>query len=278
MFLRDLYASLRRRWYLVVAGVLLTAVLAFVVYGRAPVRYQASGSVALVPPPTAVISGDNPFLYMGGLEQALGVLTVKLNSPEVQHNIVGKYGAVEYSTTRDPSTNGPIVLVTVTGSTADEALKALTDVLAAVPQNLDSLQESLKVTKTSTVTSMPLSSDEEAEIDDSARTRMTLTFGAAGLAGTLLLTGQLDKILLRHRSGKGERPAGERSRNGKRRESRGSAGPEAQKADEAGFGPARGPADPGLPPTHRTASEDQQQAAGSPPLGRERERMHAPTR
>ncbi|MGX1163218.1 hypothetical protein FBY31_2732 [Arthrobacter sp. SLBN-100] len=258
MFLRDLFASLRRRWYLVIAGVLLTAALAFVVYGRAPVRYEATGSVALVPPPTAVISGDNPFLYMGGLEQALGVLTVKLNSPDVQRGIVGKYDSVEYSTSRDPSTNGPIVLVTVTAAREEDALKALDDVLGAVPQNLNSLQDSLNVSEPSTVTSLPLSSDEEAGIDDSARTRMTLSFGAAGIAGTLLLTGQLDKVLLRRRAGKGTRRARAGSRNGKRPEGLGSVAAQVHKADEA--------------------SEDQQHFPGTPTLGPEHERMHAQTR
>lgn len=38
MYLRDLYASLTRRWYLVVFGALLTVSLAFVVYFQAPVK------------------------------------------------------------------------------------------------------------------------------------------------------------------------------------------------------------------------------------------------
>lgn len=62
---------------------------------------------------------------MGGLEQALGILTAKLNSDEVHRHIAGKYDAVEYSTIRDPSTNGPIVLVTVTGATEGETLGPL---------------------------------------------------------------------------------------------------------------------------------------------------------
>jgi hypothetical protein len=278
MYLRDLYASLKRRWYLVVLGALLTVSLAFVVYVQAPVKYEATGSVALVPPATAVISGDNPFLYMGGLEQALGILTAKLNSDEVQRDIVRKHDAVEYSTLRDPSTNGPIVLVTVTGATADETLEALTDVLAAVPQNLNSLQDALNLTENSRMTSMPLSSDEEAEINDSTRTRTVLTLAAGGVAGTLLLTGQLDKILLRRRAGKGTGRSGAQSRNSRGPENFGSDASAVKNAGRSAFRQARRPTGPGLPPSRGEASEDQGRDAGTAPRSRERERIHAQTR
>jgi hypothetical protein len=277
MYLRDLYASVKRRWYLVVLGALLTVSLAFVVYVQAPVKYGATGSVALVPPATAVISGDNPFLYMGGLEQALGILTAKLNSDEVQRDILGRHDAVEYSTIRDPSTNGPIVLVTVTGATADETLGALTDVLAAVPQNLNSLQDSLHLTENSKMTSMPLSSDEEAEINDSTRTRTVLTLAAGGVAGTLLLTGHFDKILLRRRAGKGRGPSRTQSRNGEGPEDFGSDASAVKSANRSAFRQARRPTGPGLPPSLEAASEDQGRDAGTAPRSRERGRIHAQT-
>lgn len=265
MYLRDLYASLKRRWYLAVLGALLTASLAFVVYFQAPVKYEATGSVALVPPATAVISGDNPFLYMGGLEQALGILTAKLNSDEVQRDIVGKYDAVTYSTIRDPSTNGPIVLVTVTGATAGEALGVLTDVLAAVPQNLNSLQDSLNVSENSKITSMPLSSDEEAKIDSSTRTRTVLTLAAVGGAGTLLLTGQLDKIIFRRRAGKRTGRSGAQSRNGEGPEDFGSDASAVKNSNRSPFLQARRPTDPG-------------RNADTAPRSRAPEHTHAQTR
>ncbi|MDP9980806.1 hypothetical protein J2W14_000182 [Pseudarthrobacter oxydans] len=278
MYLRDLYASLQRRWYLVVLGALLTVSLAFVVYFQAPVKYEATGSVALVPPATAVISGDNPFLYMGGLEQALGILTAKLNSDVAQRDIVGKYDAVQYSTNRDPSTNGPIVLVTVTGATAGETLGALTDVLAAVPQNLNSLQDSLNLTENSKITSMPLSSDEEAIIDSSIRTRTVLALAAGGVAGTLLLTGQLDKILLRRRAGKGTGRSGAQSRNGKGPEDSGSDASAEKNTNRSAFRRARRHTDPGLAPSHEAASEDPGRDADTAPRSRVPERTHAQTR
>lgn len=298
MFLQDLFASLKRRWYFIVVGILITAAVAYFAYGETPVKYQATGSVALVPPPTAVISGDNPFLYMGGLEQALGVLTVKLNSPEVKRPILEQFPDIEYTTTRDPSTNGPIVLVSVTGSTSAETLGALEEVLAAVPANLGVLQDTLKLSQESKMTSMPLSSDEKATVNNSARTRTLLFVAAAGAAATLLLTGQLDKILLRRRSAKASRRGGarsadagdsetpdggtkeRRSRNRKQQDTTPDA-PAAPAAPENPDEPVAGPSAPSTTPAPaRVPSSGTPARRGSAPVkqGVVRERVHAQQR
>lgn len=213
MFLRDLYDSLRRRWYIVAAGILITAAMAGLAYGQAPVKYEASGSVALVPPATAVVSGDNPFLYMGGLEQALGVLIVKLNSPEVQRNVSDSFPNTEYTAAREPSTNGPIVRISVSGGNSDETLGVLRQVLAAVPENLKSLQDALNLNAASRMTTLPLSQDDKAVVNNSGRSRILLALTAAGIAGTVILTGQLDKVLLRRRREMVSRSPGEPSGN-----------------------------------------------------------------
>lgn len=214
MFLRDLYASVKRRWYVMVVGLLLTAAASVYGYQEAPVKYEASGSVALIPPPTAVISGDNPFLYMGGLEQALGVLTVKLNSPAVQRPIAETYPDVQYTTTRDSSTNGPIVLISVTGSSSEDTLGALRYVLDAVPDTLASLQDALDLSPGARMTSMPLAMDEQAEVSDSTRTRMLLALAALGSAGSLLVAGQFDKVILRRRARRSDRQSIKSDENG----------------------------------------------------------------
>lgn len=206
MFLRDLFASVRRRWYFMVAGLLLTAAGATFAYQGTPVHYEATGSVALIPPPTAVISGDNPFLYMGGLEQALGVLTVKLNSPEVRRPIADEYPTAEYTTARDPSTNGPIILITVQGTSSADTLGALQRVLDAVAENLAKLQDNLGLSPGSKMTSMQLSMDVEPDANNTASTRIVLALSAAGAAASLLITGQLDKVMTRP---KGHRASGQ---------------------------------------------------------------------
>ncbi|MEO5319758.1 hypothetical protein PV761_14375 [Arthrobacter sp. CC3] len=202
MFLRDLYASARRRWYLVLAGLLITAGMSFWVFRVAPVTYEATANVALIPPPTAVISGDNPFLYMGGLDQAMGVFTVKLNSDSVRGPIEDSYPAAEYSTERDSSTSGPIVRVKVSGDSSATTLEVLNRVLGVMPATMASLQDELSLPQASRISLLTLGVDKDTTLVSEARTRALLVVAAIGFAATLLLTGLADKRLIRRRGKK----------------------------------------------------------------------------
>jgi hypothetical protein len=205
MFLRDLYTRARRRWYFVVAGLLITAGMSFWVFRVAPVTYEATANVALIPPPTAVISGDNPFLYMGGLDQAMGVLTVKVNSDAVRGPIEDAYPGAEYTTEHDATTSGPIVRVKVSGDTSATTLEVLNRVLKVMPATIASLQDELSLPQASRITLLTLGVDKDTTVAAEARTRALLVVAALGLGGTLLLTGLADKRLLRRR---GNKPAG----------------------------------------------------------------------
>lgn len=202
MFLRDLYASARRRWYFVLAGLLITAGMSFWVFRVAPVTYEAAANVALIPPPTAVISGDNPFLYMGGLDQAMGVLTVKLNSDSVRGPIEDAYPGADYSTERDATTSGPIVRVKVAGDSSETTLEVLNRVLDAMPVTMTSLQDELSLPQASRISLLTLGVDKDTTLVGEARTRSLLVVAALGLASTLLLTGLADKKLIKRRGKK----------------------------------------------------------------------------
>ncbi|WP_104174572.1 hypothetical protein [Arthrobacter sp. Y81] len=202
MFLRDLYASAKRRWYFVLAGLLVTAAMSFWVFRVAPVTYEATANVALIPPPTAVISGDNPFLYMGGLDQAMGVLTVKLNSDSVRSAIEDEFPGAEYATERDATTSGPIVRVKVAGDSTATTLEVLNRVLDVMPATLSSLQDELSLPQASRISLLTLGIDKETTLVSEARTRALLVVASLGMAGTLLLTGLADKRLIRRRGKK----------------------------------------------------------------------------
>jgi hypothetical protein len=212
MFLRDLYTSAKRRWYFVVAGLLVTAALASGFYQMAPVKYEATASVALIPPPTAVISGDNPFLYMGGLEQALGVLIVKINSDAVREPLENIDADSSYFAARDATTSGPIVTVSSEGPTQEAALAMLNRVLGATPAALSSLQDELALPQTARITLLKLAADREATLAAEGRTRGVLVVLAVGLASTFLLTGLMDKVLIRRKSNEEARGSGKRVR------------------------------------------------------------------
>lgn len=200
MIIRDLVASLLRRWYLVLAGFLATAALGLLVYQQVPATYQASASVVLVPPPTAVISGDNPYLYMGGLDQALSVLVVKLNSAAIAEPIGEANGDVTYVVGQDVTTSGPIMQVDVDGAETGATLSALRAVLDVIPGTLASLQEELAVEPGARISVLELAVDREVTIADGDQIQALLTAVAAGGASTLLLSGLLDRVLLKRRA------------------------------------------------------------------------------
>ncbi|KQR73251.1 hypothetical protein ASF98_22520 [Arthrobacter sp. Leaf337] len=184
------------------AGLLITAGMSFWVFRVAPVTFEATANVALIPPPTAVISGDNPFLYMGGLEQAMGVLTVKMNSDSVRGPIEDAYPGAEYSTERDATTSGPIVRVKVAGDSSATTLDVLNRVLDVMPATIASLQDELSLPQASRISLLTLGVDKDTTLVGEARTRALLVVAALGLAGTLLLTGLADKKLIKRRGKK----------------------------------------------------------------------------
>jgi len=202
MYLRDLKASLLRRWYLVVLGLLLTAGLCAAAYKVVPATYQAEASVVLLPPSISVVEGGNPYLYLGGLGQALDVLTRALQSDNAQKPITEAHPDATYTALPDRTTTGPILLVTVEGPTSEETLATLQAILDSVPPALANLQEQLAIPAGSRITSMNLAVDDEPTKIQKDRTRALLAAAAVGLVGTILLTGLLDGLLTSRRTRK----------------------------------------------------------------------------
>lgn len=202
MFLQDLGFALLRRWYFVLFGVMVTVAGVFGIYQVVPVSYQATASLVLVPPQTAVIEGENPYLYMGALDQALSVLVVKMNSAEVSEPILQKDPNLSYTLTKDVATTGPIILIESEAPVDTTALSIVNQVLKKVPPNLVEIQDALGVPKNARITVMTIVQNREAEEVTKKQQRMMIAGGAAGLAMTVLATGLMDKLLTRHKQKK----------------------------------------------------------------------------
>ncbi|WP_411732513.1 hypothetical protein [Paeniglutamicibacter sp.] len=202
MFLQDLGFALLRRWYFVLFGVLVTVAGVFGIYQVVPVSYQATASLVLVPPQTAVIEGENPYLYMGALDQALSVMVVKMNSAEVSEPILQKDPNLSYTLTKDAATTGPIILIESEAPADKTALSIVNEVLKKVPPNLIEIQDALGVPKGARITVMTIVQNREAEEVTKTQQRMMIAGAAGGLAMTILATGLIDKILTRHKKKK----------------------------------------------------------------------------
>ena len=229
MYLRNLRDSLRRRWYLVVAGLIIVTGLGTLTYLEVPPTYEASASVVLLPPDSAVPEGGNPYLYLGGLGQALDVLTRAIDADTTREALLGTDDSLDYTAAPDSTTAGPILLIEASGPTKATTLGVLNAVLDAVPATLGQLQDDLKVAPTAQILSSTLTVDEKATPVGKTRLRILIAVVVGVSAVLLLLIGAIDGLLLRLRPAGHKAPA----RRGLRGLRRPGAEPDAL-ADEAG--------------------------------------------
>ena len=86
--MRVVWRSLRRRWYLVLALAVLTLGATFLVAQRVGETYEATGTVLVFPPsqaedPTGAMTQENPYLSLGGVDQARDVVVRALTSKKI---------------------------------------------------------------------------------------------------------------------------------------------------------------------------------------------------
>lgn len=195
MLIIDFLGSLLRRWYVVLGGLLATMAAVVGVYANVPVTYEATASVVLIPPEESVAAGDNPYLYLGGLAQALSVVVITMNSAESHEQLVGDHQDKEYSVEQDVTTDGPIVTIrSVTNSEAD-AVELVQTIVDYVPVTLNRLQDSLDVSEKSRIGYLTLAQSKDIEVNDRRQVQLIGVALGGGVIGTLALAAALDRYL-----------------------------------------------------------------------------------
>lgn len=192
MTLRELNSLIRRRWLIVLMGVLVTTGLCVGLVDKLPITYSAQTSLILLPPPSVVGDGGNPYLNLGGLGPAVDVLTRKLNTTEFSDPIQLRQPDSEYEALADGSTSGPILIITSTAPTEEGAIATMMDAIDAAPRALESLQASLSVPAPAQLTLASLSVDAIPTPDLKLRVQALGALIAVGIVGTLLLAGYRD--------------------------------------------------------------------------------------
>lgn len=205
MFVRDMLISCLRRWYFLVIGLIITGFITYFAFVTVSPTYEAKGSIVLIPPAVAVTVGDNPYLYLGGLDQALGVLQVKVVSPEIAGPLTDRYPGANITIANDATTSGPIMSVAVSANSPGETMELLRGAMELVPTTLGQLQKELNVPAQSVIASMTLSADLEPTIVAKKQIQMTAIAAVGGLAATLLLTGFIDRLMSRRREKKNKK-------------------------------------------------------------------------
>ncbi|MCP3423038.1 hypothetical protein [Nocardioides pinisoli] len=182
----------RRRWYLLVLGVLASAVLGFGASVSSPPTYTARALVMLLPSQTTVGDDGNPFLELSGLELPARVVVASLSSTSVRDKFGDQFPDVGYAVTIEESTRGPIVAIDVSGSSDDTTLAALPPLIQEAITTLERLQNEVGTPPEATVRAMVLTQDETATADRGGTVRLVIAAVALGLVATVLLASAID--------------------------------------------------------------------------------------
>lgn len=197
MYMRDLWASLARRPFLVAVCLLATIGLTYVAAGQVKPTYESRADVVLVPPKSAEDPTINRYLSLGGLRQAVDVLTRSLGSDTTLKAVqkVAPQGTFEAQS--DATTTAPILIVTTKAATPAQAQAILEAVLEQIPINLRELQDSVNIAKANQITPQRVATDDEPKANHKKQIRAVGAGAAFLLIVSALLVGAVDNRLLR---------------------------------------------------------------------------------
>jgi hypothetical protein len=219
--LKAFWATLMRRWYLLLLALACTALATFFTVDNVGPTYEAKGAVLFMPPVTSVQKGDhpigNPYLMLDGLSQIRDIVIRALQAQTTHDELCQKRGDAAYEAMRqglckennpdvtyeaagDFTNRAPIIIVTVDADTPADAVIALGAVTNRVPEILTSLQAGLKLGANAEITSTLLVADKEPEIVRKSQIRAGIVAGAGTLGLCLLMIGLFDGLLTSRRS------------------------------------------------------------------------------
>jgi hypothetical protein len=196
MIFSTILHSIRRRWYLLIVGLIATAAVGMYAYRNTEPTYQRSASELLVPGEQTVPEGGNPFLYLGGLAQASDVLVRALGASDLQGPIQSEFPTTSVLVERDVSTSGPIIIITVEGKDDAAVGEVFERMLSATPNTLNALQSQASVPRASQITILPITIDPGSTTNDKSRLQVAAMVIAGGVVATILLLALVDGLIL----------------------------------------------------------------------------------
>jgi capsular polysaccharide biosynthesis protein len=211
-----LAAILKRRWYLVLVGIIVTLALCAAAFVAFPAQYQAKAVVLLLPPASASVSGSesaagqNPYVSLGLVDGLNDVLAQAMTDSATGDALLSDGLTGSYTVDDDPATSGPLIVVTGTAKTSSMAVAITNRIVALVKPTLLRLQQAAGVTDTkNNVTSTVLNPAGKTVKDRKNQERGVIAAGVAGIVLTLLITAAVDKVVLGRRRRNDEPGEGE---------------------------------------------------------------------
>ena len=189
----DLWTALRviaRRWPIVVATLLLTAVVANVVVATVKPNYDARGTLVLLAPATVVdqgkVVGVNPWIHNPGADRlAAGTVVNVAKGPEFEQRVKQGGGDGRFEVVLDPY--APMITVAATAPEPGDALDTLAIVIDLVKRELAERQRAAGAPPDTWITADLLTISEEATERPGRRFRALAGVVVAGVAMSLVL-------------------------------------------------------------------------------------------
>jgi uncharacterized protein involved in exopolysaccharide biosynthesis len=200
VYLRDLVIGLVRRWYILLLGFALTAGGAVYVARTVPVEYTAEASMVLLPPEAQVADDGNPYLQLGGLNQALDILSQRMTSESTRSDFRSSYPGSSYTAGADASTSGPILVIDTQTRRGATSLDLLGDLQQNARETLTAMQEELSIPERSRIRITDVTTDRHATVDAKTRTQATLGVIGGGIVLTIVIAAIADRVLTARRT------------------------------------------------------------------------------
>lgn len=199
MDLSEILRALGRRWYVLIAGVLVTAVFVVLALRVVPLTYDVKTSILLLPPTSSVTETGNPFLNLGGLDVVAGVLERSVTDSESVEKVVPKGSKAEYTVQQDASVSGSVLQVDATDTTSAGAFRILNAVVALAKTNLTALQNEVSAKPSDQVRLLVITNNTVATPDYASLIRLLIVVLAVGVVLTLFAAVSIDAVARRRR-------------------------------------------------------------------------------
>lgn len=208
MKLADVLGALRRRWYVLVVGILVAGAAAYGVWSYVPPEYERTATQLLLPGEATIPEDANPYLFVGGLYQVADIL-VRAIGPDDLAAVTDAYPGTEVTVSRDTAA-GSVMIVSVTAPSDTAAQRVLGDMLELTGSKLVALQDEQQIPADERIDMVPLTQATDSVVIQKDR----MTFTAVTAIGLVALTGVLAVLLdtllrLRRRARSGARSEAE---------------------------------------------------------------------
>jgi len=194
--LHDILMILRRRWYLVLCGVVAAAAVAYGATTQVPVTYAMQTSSVLIPGKSTILEGSNPFLFLGGLTQQRDLLTYAVMSPEVQAQLREPYPGTTLAVSADVGTSGPVLTVQATGPDPAALPAVIADANAALDAELGRMQDEVDTPRGARTSMLQLTTAAQPTTERGAQLKAMVAGAGVVMLVTLLVTAFVDGRLL----------------------------------------------------------------------------------